>query len=189
MSGALPIGLGTLLALGPALAAQTPDSTAAAQHRQGVQAFTQISTVLLHPRCLNCHTNGDHPTQGDDRHPHLFRVARGGANTGAAGMHCSTCHQTANNPATGVPGAAGWELAPLSMGWEERTPRELCERLKDPTRNGGLDFNGLGRHFTTDARVAWGWSPGGGRAPVSTPKETFLAAVTTWLARGAPCPE
>ncbi len=172
----------------PPLAGQTQDS-AAARQREGVQAFAQISTVLLHPRCLNCHTNGDSPTQGDDRHQHLFRVARGPDNRGAAGMHCSTCHQTANNPANGLPGAQGWELALLSMGWEGRTPRALCERLKDRQRNGGRDLAALARHFATDARVAWSWSPGGGRAPVNTPKETFLAAVSVWIERGAPCPE
>jgi hypothetical protein len=179
----------TLLVAGSVLAAQGPDSAAAARQHQGVQAFQQISAVLLHPRCLNCHTNGDYPTQGDDRHPHLFRVVRGGENRGAAGMHCSTCHQTANNPSNGVPGAKGWELAPLSMGWEGRTARELCEQLKDPERNGGLDLPRLAQHFGTDARVAWGWVPGNGRTPVNAPKESFLAAVAAWVSTGAACPQ
>ncbi len=168
------------LAIGPRVVAQTPDS--------GLQAFAQMSAVLLHPRCLNCHTNGDYPTQGDDRHRHLFRVARGEDNRGAPGMRCSTCHHTANNTANSVPGARGWELAPLTMGWEGRTPAEVCARLKDPRGNGGRDLESLAAHFATDARVAWAWSPGGTRSPVSIPKETFLAAVKTWVARGAPCP-
>jgi len=183
-----PLVVAAFMAWGPALAGQTTDS-AAARRQEGVQAFGRMSAVLLHPRCLNCHTNGDHPTQGDDRHPHLFRVVRGGDNLGAVGMRCSTCHQTANTPASGVPGASGWGLAPLSMGWEGRTPRALCEQLKNPQGNGGRDLVALAQHLATDARVAWSWSPGAGRAPVNTPKDALLAAVPLWVERGAPCPE
>lgn len=177
-----------LTALASRVAAQTADSAAVARQREGEAAFYQMSTVLLHPRCLNCHTTGDHPTQGDDRHRHLFRVVRGEDNRGATGMRCSTCHQTANNPANGVPGAAGWELAPLSMGWEGRTPRELCEQVKNPRTNGGRDLSSLVQHLASDARVAWAWSPGAGRQAVNTPKDGFLAAASAWVARGAPCP-
>jgi hypothetical protein len=185
MAGVIVTLLGTAAA---PVAAQVSDSAAAARRREGVQAFVGMSTVLLHPRCLNCHTNSDYPTRGDDRLPHLG-VRRGPRNRGAAGMHCSTCHQSHNNEASGVPGAEGWELAPLSMGWERRTPRELCEQLKDPSRNGGQDRAGLLRHMSTDARVTWSWSPGAGRSPVGVPRERFVALVAAWIQHGAPCPD
>jgi hypothetical protein len=44
--------------------------------------------------------------QGDDQHRDLFNVERGPTEHGAAGLHCGACHQSANNPASGVPGAA-----------------------------------------------------------------------------------
>ena len=45
------------------------------------------------------------PRQGDDRHRHVFNVARGSADRGAPGLPCATCHGQANNAASGVPGA------------------------------------------------------------------------------------
>ena len=31
-----------------------------------VKAFMQVYKVLMSPRCMNCHPNGDVPLQGDD---------------------------------------------------------------------------------------------------------------------------
>lgn len=31
-------------------------------------AFEAIIPVLHHPRCMNCHSTGDYPRQGDDSH-------------------------------------------------------------------------------------------------------------------------
>ena len=79
------------------------------------QAFVELSAVLTHPRCLNCHTSVYHPRQGDDQHRHEFNVRRGPDDRGAAAMRCQTCHQGTNQDASGVPGAPGWRLAPLRM--------------------------------------------------------------------------
>jgi hypothetical protein len=37
--------------------------------------------------------------------------------------------------------------------------------------------------------VLWGWTPGEGRTPISTPQNEFLARVQEWAAKGAWCPE
>src|SRR5215472_3559746 len=73
--------------------------------------FPRIASVLQHPRCLNCHTMTDFPRQGDDRHPHLFGVSRGPDDRGLPMGRCTSCHCSANNDATGVPGRG--HLAPL----------------------------------------------------------------------------
>ena len=97
--------------------------------------FEPVARVLTHPRCMNCHTLTDYPRQGDDRHRHSMNVRRGPDNHGLPGMVCTTCHNRANNGASGVPGAdEDWHLAPLSMGWEGLSRRQLCETLKDPAQ-------------------------------------------------------
>ncbi len=32
--------------------------------------WTEVASVLRHPRCMNCHTFTEFPRQGDDRHRH-----------------------------------------------------------------------------------------------------------------------
>jgi hypothetical protein len=66
---------------------------------------------------------------------------------------------------------------------------ELCRQLRDPARNGGKTPDELVHHVAEDALVRWGWDPGEGRAPVSTPHEEFVRAMRTWVERGCACPE
>ena len=66
-------------------------------------------------------------------------------------------------------------------------PGELCERLKDKSRNGGRDLAALVHHID-DPLVRWGWDPGVGRAPVPVPYEEFVAKFKTWADAGGPCP-
>ena len=40
-------------------------------------AFEAIVPVLRHPRCMNCHSTGDFPRQGDNSHPHTMQIRRG----------------------------------------------------------------------------------------------------------------
>src|SRR5262245_48828443 len=91
----------------------------AATSAEGLMAWQQIYSVLTHPRCINCHTATNYPQQGDDRHRHSANVVRGPAGTGVPALRCVTCHQEANADSTGVPGAHGWHLAPLSMAWQD----------------------------------------------------------------------
>lgn len=150
--------------------------------------FAQIATVLLHPRCLNCHTGVDYPKQGDDRHAHWFRVARGSDDRGAVGMRCATCHQPLNNAASNVPGAPNWHAAPLSMAWEGKTPAQLCRVLLDRQKNGNRSVAQLVAHMSDDPLVAWGWAPGAERRPVPIAKPDFVALLQRWRDDGAPCP-
>ena len=36
--------------------------------------------------------------------------------------------------------------------------------------------------------MGWGWNPGGDRAPVSVPRDVFVAKFKEWAAAGGPCP-
>jgi hypothetical protein len=149
---------------------------------------TQIAPVLTHARCLNCHTKSNFPRQGDERRRHDFLVSRGGAGDGAAGLHCSTCHQDANQ-ANGVPGAPNRHLAPLSMAWEDLSAGSLCRRLKERSRNGDRDLDALISHISDDRWVGWGWDPGGERKPIPVARQVFAQNLARWQALGAACPD
>jgi hypothetical protein len=171
-----------------ALAACTPahaDDRAAA----GRAAFQIAYQVLMHPRCMNCHPRGDAPLQYDDSRVHAMAVSR---RSGANGVPCATCHRDRNGDRPGTPpGAPNWHLPPSDtpMIFEGRTPRQLCEQLKDPRQTGGRDLAKLIDHVAHDELVAWGWAPGPGRAPVPIPRADVVAALQAWAAAGAPCPE
>ncbi len=147
--------------------------------------FAPLYQVLTSPRCLNCHTATAFPRQGDERRVHDFKVARGSDDHGAAGMRCATCHTDHNFGA--APGAPRWSMAPLSMAWEGLNPTQLCERLKDPARNGQRSVAQLVDHMQNDPLVGWGWAPGGTRKPVPMAKEDFVHALKLWADHGAPC--
>src|SRR5262245_5354807 len=160
-----------------------------ANRESSEQMFRRIATVLTHPRCLNCHVNGDHPKQGDDRQEHRFRVQRGLSNDGVEGLRCAACHQAANNEASGVPGAANWHLPSRRMGWENRPVGELCRVLKDRSRNGDRSVPALVEHMTRDELVQWAWSPGGSRTRPPIGQQEFLELLRAWASTGAACPK
>ncbi len=105
--GQLRVGIATVVGIVIATGAVVFIQNAAAQNRleEGREKFRQMATVFQHPRCMNCHPRIDFPRQGDDRHRHAMNVTRGPADRGAPGLHCSTCHQSSNQTASGVPGA------------------------------------------------------------------------------------
>lgn len=160
----------------------------------GLVAFETVRGVLQHPRCQNCHPAGDAPLQGDDGHVHTQNIQRGPEGKGAVGAECTTCHGPANPPSN-----YGLHIPPgVEVGWHMPhpdqklvfvgvSPHDLCEQVKDPARNGGKDMAALRVHLD-DPLVQWGWDPGFGRAPVTTPRAEFLAAWEAWAAAGAPCP-
>jgi hypothetical protein len=153
-------------------------------------AFEALLPVFRHPRCMNCHSRGDFPLQGDDSHPHTMNVQRGSDGNGVAAVKCSTCHQDHNiaGPHT-PPGAPDWHLPSpqMPMIWEGLTARQLCELFKDPSQNGGRDVDGIVEHMNSPL-VLWAWNPGDHRTPVPVPQTTFLADVRRWAAEGAACP-
>jgi hypothetical protein len=163
---------------------QTPQPDRAAA------AFEAIVPVLRHPRCINCHSAGDYPRQGDDSHPHTMQVRRGPDGKGVNAIQCSACHQESNTPGVRTPpGAPEWHLPSpaMPMIWEGLSDRQLCELFKDPNQNGHRTVQQIVEHMSTPL-VLWGWNPGDGRAPVPMPLSEFEASVKAWAANGAGCP-
>ncbi len=150
--------------------------------------FLEASKVLLHPRCANCHPDGDTPLHGMDGQPHNPPVVRGPDNHGVVGMQCESCHQDKNVELARVPGAPNWHLAPRSMAWVGKSPREVCEQLKDTQRNGGKTLAQIVEHNAHDELVGWGWRPGSGREPAPGNQKLFGAIVAAWVETGAECP-
>jgi hypothetical protein len=158
----------------------------------GRKAFLDVAKVLQSPRCMNCHPVGDAPLQGDRNRPHAMNITRASVE---AGLPCNTCHQEKNSEALGIkggpPGAPRWSLPPKEtpMVFQAKSPKELCEQLKDPTKNGKKDLAALLDHVDHDPLVLWGWAPGGKRTPPPLTHEAFVEAFKTWTASGAACPQ
>ena len=151
--------------------------------------FMEMTKVLQHPRCLNCHPAGNQPTQGMDLHVHQMNVQRGPHDDGNVGMRCATCHHDENNDVAGVPGAPHWKLAPKSMAWQGLSKRELCLALKDKKKNHGMSLEKLIEHNGEDKLVGWGWHPGKGREPVPGTQKEFGELTKRWVESGAECPK
>ena len=165
---------------------------------EGLAAWQQMYSVMTHPRCINCHTATDHPNQGDDQHAHNFHVVRGPMGVGVPGLNCVTCHQSANADSTGMPGALGWHLAPLSMAWQDTDGKifdsgTLCRAVTDRAKNSNMDAAELVKHNGNAVLVKWAWTPGrradgSMRTIPSLTHEQFVAATGKWVAAGTPCP-
>jgi hypothetical protein len=156
------------------------------------ELFVSIVPVLKHPRCLNCHSTGDFPRQGDDGHIHIQNVKRGPDGKGKFGQKCTACHQEHNVAGLNMPpGAPNWHLPPANMPmiWEGRTPGQICRQIKDPKQNNGKTVAQIVEHVTSDKLVLWGWNPGEGRAPVSMPHDEFAGRFQDWARFGAACPQ
>jgi hypothetical protein len=150
--------------------------------------FTELSKVLTHPRCVNCHPAGDRPRQGDESRLHQPPVERGADGFGAVTMRCPICHQQANFEPGRVPGNPIWHLAPRGMAWEGKTPAEICAQIKDPARNGNRKLEALVEHIGDDHLVGWAWAPGFGRQPAPGTQKQAGALVEAWIKTGAVCP-
>lgn len=155
-------------------------------------AFLAALPVLKHPRCLNCHSTGDFPRQGDDGHAHAQNVRRGIDGKGKYGQKCSACHQDQNLAGSNMPpGAPNWHLPPAAMPmiWEGRTPGQICRQLKDPKQNNGKTIGQIVEHVSEDKLVAWGWNPGEGRTLPPLSHDDFAKKFQDWASYGAACPE
>jgi len=150
--------------------------------------FQEAGKVILSPRCLNCHPNGDRPTQGNDMHLHQPMVVRGPADMGATALRCMTCHQGANFAPAGVPGNPAWHLAPLSMAWQGKSLGQICTQIKDQKRNGGKTLPQIAEHMGHDSLVGWAWNPGSNRTPAPGTQAQFGQLIEAWIASGAACP-
>ncbi len=171
---------------------QAATATVAAVPASGDETlFTAFVSVLRNPRCMNCHSQGDFPRQGDDGHQHAMNVRRGPDGHGVTAEKCATCHQDHNLDGAHLPpGAPHWGLPPpnIPMIWQGLTDAQICRSLKNPKENKNRNIDQLVEHFTKDELVAWGWNPGEGRNPIPMPRDEFVAKVKQWQAAGAPCP-
>jgi len=166
-------------------------STMAVKEPANGALFTAFVSVLRHPRCMNCHSNGDFPRQGDDGHPHTMNVRRGTDGHGVTAEKCGTCHQDHNLSESHLPpGAPNWGLpaATTPMIWQGLSDAQLCRSIKDPKQNKNRTIDQLVEHLTEDKLVMWGWNPGEGRTPIPMLHEEFVTKVKQWQAAGAPCP-
>ncbi|MES2445143.1 MAG: Isoquinoline 1-oxidoreductase subunit [Pseudomonadota bacterium] len=159
---------------------------------RSVAIFEEMGKVIQHPRCINCHPRTDRPNQGDAQAPHEPAVTRGPDGHGAPGLECATCHGPRNvafaNGTGSMPGHPEWHLAPKSMAWEGKSLGQICQQLKDRTRNGGKTLTQIAEHNAHDSLVGWGWNPGPGRAPAPGTQAEFGALSRAWVASGAKCP-
>jgi cytochrome c5 len=179
-----------LLIFSGLLSAGSTDTRSTRDDPAAREAFQAGYTVLMHPRCMNCHPKGDAPLQGDDSHVHIQNVKRGADGHGKYGMKCGACHQDTNLAGANMPpGAAEWHLPSPNMRlvFEGRSAGQLCRQLKDPQRNGGKTIQGVIDHLGTPL-VKWGWSPGDGRSTPPLSYEEFVQKMQTWAAKGAACP-
>ena len=174
--------------------AERAPTAAPSEAENPIASFETVRAVLQSPRCVNCHPQGDEPTQGAEGRVHDQFVVRGPEGKGAPGLHCATCHGQANRPASYgghiPPGVStGWRLPPPEhkMVFAGLSSSALCEQLKDPRRNGGKTLAELVHHVSSDPLVLWAWSPGYGRAPVPVPYAEFTGAFKTWVDAGGPC--
>jgi hypothetical protein len=158
--------------------------------------FAESAKVIMSPRCMNCHPAGNRPLQGNDKHLHEPPVARGPSGAGTAGNTCTGCHNESNFtlpvPASSyasIPGHSRWGLAPIEMAWEGKSVGQICEQLKDRTRNGGRDLALLHEHLASDDLVAWGWRPGAGRDPAPGSQQILGQLIQAWIDTGAHCPQ
>jgi hypothetical protein len=178
----------------PISAAERPGTKATASAAPAASdgaLFVEFVSVLRHPRCMNCHSRGDFPRQGDDGHPHTMNVRRGPEGHGVTAEKCSTCHQDHNlADAHMPPGTPNWGLPrpTTPMIWEGLSDAQICRSIKDPKQNKNRNLDQLVEHLTEDKLVMWGWHPGEGRNPILMSREEFAAKVKRWQAAGAPCP-
>ena len=105
-----------------------------------VQAFAKVYSVLMSPRCVNCHPIGDIPLQGDDSHLHTMAPKRGVDGKGLYAMKCANCHQLENTPGLHKPpGSPNWHLPPanMKMVFEGKSAHELAKQLIDLSKKIG----------------------------------------------------
>ena len=175
---------------------QAAATAAAAPAVDPIASFETVRAVLQSPRCVTCHPGGDAPMQGDDSRVHAQKVVRGADGRGVPGLGCVDCHAKANAPDSYGPNqppgvSTGWRLPPADqkMVFAGVSSHDLCEQLKDPSRNGGKNAAALLEHVGKDPLVLWGWAPGLGRKPVALPHPEFVKAFAAWSGAGAPCPK
>lgn len=154
------------------------------------QAFQKASSVLRHPRCINCHIPGDQPLNGANGEPHPMLVKRGADGLGTPVVRCTTCHQETNGELPhSPPGARDWKLPPpqTRMAWVGLDDRQLCNAILSTRINGGMTRDKIIHHVESDTRVLWAWDPGPGRDAPPMDRHQFVELIHVWIEKGASC--
>ena len=166
------------------------DDSTAKDSIESVQAFMQVYTVLMNPRCMNCHPAGDVPLQGDDSHIHTMLPKRGKDGHGLYAMKCQNCHQPQNTPGVHTPpGNPKWALPPanMKMVFQGRSAHELALQIMDYNKNGHKNKQQLLEH-ARDTLVKAGWHMGEGRPAPPLAYDDFVKAWDTWIEKGGYAP-
>ncbi len=163
------------------------------RNERSIALLIEAGKVINSPRCLNCHPALRSPTQGNDLHVHNPPINAGESGMGKPGLFCIACHQAKNTSAPGtkfqsIPGHEHWSLAPQSMAWQGKTLGEICQQLKDTSRNGNRNLQQISEHMGKDTLVGWAWHPGPGRTPAPGTQDAFGKLIQAWIDNGAACP-
>jgi hypothetical protein len=189
LRGAWPVFGAVVLAALAATSVGAAGETTKVSAEEGTRHWEEIAKVLQSPRCRNCHPAGDAPLHSDAGVPHSMNVSRKSLK---AGLSCSTCHRTENQPEEHTPpGVPNWHMpaADTPMVFEGLSHAELCKRLKDPQQNGNRTPEMLQEHMDHDKFVLWAWSPGKGRTTPPITHDELMKHVKAWVDAGAPCPK
>lgn len=158
---------------------------------ESIKAFAKVYTVLMSPRCMNCHPAGNVPLQGDDNHLHGMLPQRGKDGKGIYAMKCANCHQPTNLEGLGKPpGNSDWRLPPsnMKMVFQGRTPNQLAKQLVNPKTNGNKTLAQLKAH-ADDGLLKAGWNPAEGSTLPPLTYEEFKKVWLTWINTGAYAPK
>lgn len=189
---AVAVVLPLLMACDPASSGSPVPPPTQAELTAARTAWQDVYTVLTHPRCANCHPDGDAPLQTDEGTPHKWGVDRAAI---AEGLECVACHKPVNSEdlgiADGPPGAPNWHFPPADtpMVFRGRDSATLCHQLHDRGATGGRDLDDLLVHVANEALVLWAWNPGGDRTPPPVSHDDFLDAFAIWVQGGGACPD
>lgn len=153
---------------------------------EGLAAWADIYSVVTHPRCMNCHPDGDAPKQGDDSHLHRFKITRFSP---LEGVHCTSCHAPSgvyDGQVPFPPADPVWSMPPRAMAFENRTSGALCKQLQDPAVNGGRGLSDTLHHIESDHLLITSWHSGREAPPITHAE--LVQRVKVWGEAGGPCP-
>jgi hypothetical protein len=167
-----------------------------AQTDAGAAAWARIYSVVSHPRCSNCHVGDSGRPGWDDlgygaQRLHGMNIVADESRVGAQSIPCRTCHIGATGK-NDVPHAApqvddAWRLPPVELAWRGKSSAEICNQLRNPQVNGGLDIAELIAHVRVSIFVSYGFNPGVDRVAAPGSVAELAGSLAIWGTAGMPC--
>jgi hypothetical protein len=176
--------------------AQPPGPTPTPAPGGAAATFLQVADVFHHPRCVNCHVEGNTPKQSDSRELHR---PDGRGIPPQRNDNCTRCHSSSpttpgyDAPVAPVVGTAQpWSMPPASMAFEDssrmgglRLPGDICRMIK---QNAG-SAQAVVDHLTSDDLVLWAFAPDNDLMPAHPQGHaSFLQTMQQWAQQGGDCP-